>query len=304
MAEPSAPGATDVPGATGADGVPGATGGRVRAIDRLLAGYLLLSAGALAFPHRPDAWPVLLLVHVAIAGLLLAGAAERARGRWGVAVDWYPLLLMPFLYWELPFLSQAVWDGRFFDGTVLAWEAALFDGQPSASLARRWDSRLLSEVLHGAYLAYYPVIYLFPAALHARGQDGAFRATVFAIMLGFTTHYIVFTLFPVQGPRYLFPAPGGPPADGFLYQLAHRILESGSSQGAAFPSSHAAVAAVQTVNAARFLPAAVPLLALITVGIAVGAVYGGFHYGVDVVVGVVAGLLAVWAAPTVRTWLA
>lgn len=200
-------------------------------------------------------------------------------------------------------LSGALWDGRFFDGLVQSWEAMLFGGQPSATMARRWDSLPLSELLHLSYLAYYPLIYVFPAALYFRRQWEPFRATVFTVMLGFTASYLIFILFPVQGPRYLFPAPGGDLADGWLYRLTHTVLETGSSQGAAFPSAHAAIAAIQTVNAARYLPSTTLLLGLITIGLSVGAVYGGFHYAVDMLTGVGFGLLLARLAPPVRSWL-
>jgi membrane-associated phospholipid phosphatase len=278
-------------------------------VDRLLGGYLLITALVVVFPHRPESWPVLLGAHLALGLALLAAAPQRIRESVGggairALVDWYPLLLMPVLYWELPLLGGSLWDGRFFDAVVQGWEARLFGGQPSVELAGRWPWLPLSELLHLFYLAYYPVIYLFPAALYLRGQRESFRATVFAVMLGFTACYVVFTLFPVQGPRYLFPAPGGAAAEGWMYQLTHRILESGSSQGAAFPSSHAAIAAVQTVNAGRYLPKAAPLLALITAGICVGAVYGGFHYAIDMAVGAAFGVLVGWLAPSVRRRLA
>ncbi|MFW6330538.1 MAG: phosphatase PAP2 family protein [Gemmatimonadota bacterium] len=279
-----------------------------RPLDRLVGGYLLVSAVPLAFPDRPDAWPLLLLAHLSLGALLLAGWVDRVRRRVPssgrrvarLACDWYPLLLIPFLYWELPLLAGSLWDGRFFDGVVLRWEDALFGAQPSATLAMRWDNLLLSELLHGAYLAYYPVVLLVPAVLYVRRRAEAFHATIFALTLGFTAHYAVFVAFPVQGPRYLFPAPDGDLAVGALYRLTHAILESGSSQGAAFPSAHAALAVVQAVNAARFLPATTPLLALATAGIAVGGVYGGFHYGVDMLAGIATGLIAGLAAPAVR----
>lgn len=278
-------------------------------VDRLLGGYFLVAALPLLFPHRPDGWPLLLAAHLGLGALLLAGAPARLRARSDHAFVraltlWYPLLLMPFMYWELPILSAAIWDGRFFDGTVMGWEAAIFGGQPSATMARRWGSPFLSEVLHLAYLAYYPLIYVFPAVLYMRVRKEAFQATVFAVMLGFAACYVVFTLFPVQGPRYLFPAPGGELATGWLYRLTHTVLETGSSQGAAFPSSHAAVAVIQTVNALRFMPRAAPLLGVITAGICAAAVYGGFHYAVDMAAGVAVGALVAWLAPVVRRSLA
>lgn len=249
------------------------------------------------------------MAHVGVGSLLLFGAPSRlraaARGRvFRVLRDWYPLLLMPALYWELPMLNGSVWDGHFFDGVVQSWEAALFGGQPSATLAARWSWLPLSELLHMAYLAYYPVIYVFPAVLYARGAREPFHATVFALMLGFTASYVIFTAFPVQGPRYLFPSPAGDLSGGWFYRLTHAVLESGSSQGAAFPSSHAAVALIQTVSAMRYLPRAAPLLALITAGIAIGAVYGGFHYGIDMLAGLLLGLVVAWLSPIVRRSLA
>lgn len=276
-------------------------------VDRLLGGYLILTAAALLFPHRGAGWPLLFLFHAALSALLLTGVPQRLRsisieGRpiARALADWYPLLLMPFLYWELPQLSGAIWDGHFFDPVVMRWEEAVFGHQPSATLANARGSRIISEILHGAYLSYYPIIYFLPAGLYLRRQREAFHDTVFALMLGFTVCYLFFTAFPVQGPRYLFPPPGGAPADAVLYGVTHSVLESGSSQGAAFPSSHAAIAAIQTISALRHLPAAAPVLGLLTVGICVGAVYGGFHYAVDMAAGVTLGLLVAWVSPTVR----
>lgn len=274
-------------------------------VDRLLGGYLLLSAIPLLLPGRTSAWPLLLPLHAALGGLLLYGAATRLRqasksGAARALIAWYPLLLLPFLYWELPHLSGSLHGGRFFDGVVMGWEERLFGHQPSATLAQRWSSGALSELLHLAYLGYYPSLYALPVALYLRRREAAFRETVFALMLGFTFSYLVFTVFPVQGPRYLFPAPGGEAAGGLFYRLTHAVLETGSSQGAAFPSAHAAAAAVQTIAAARHHPSFAPVLGVLTIGIAAGAVYGGFHYAVDVLAGLGVGLALGWAAPDVR----
>ena len=296
-----------------------------RPVDRIVAGYLVLSAVALAFPHRPGAWPLLVLLHLLAAAVLLAGVPDRYRWRpdepgvrpsdsaatpgparrrqqaAAIVADWYPLALVPLIYLEIQLLNTAVWDGHYFDGVIMGWEETLFGGQPSVTLAMQWDSLLLSELLHLAYLSFYFVVYLFPLWLYLAGRRQQFRKTVFALMLAFVAHYLVFVFFPVQGPRYLFPGPGGTQTDGFFYGLARSVLESGSSQGAAFPSSHVALAAVQTGNALRFAPRVAPLLAVFTLGIALGAVYGGFHYGIDATIGLLVGVgLALLAPPTWR----
>ncbi|HUH12889.1 MAG TPA: hypothetical protein VMK65_07250, partial [Longimicrobiales bacterium] len=140
-------------------------------MDRLLALYWVLAATALLFPHRPGGWPLLLGAHAAGVALALrlgpagaltarisAGAPRMAR----VLADWYPLLLIPLLYSELPQLNQAVFDGAYFDPLILELEQAIFGGQPSRAWAATWPLLWLSELLHGAYLSYYPIIYVPP----------------------------------------------------------------------------------------------------------------------------------------------
>lgn len=293
--------------------------------DRIVAAYAVLSGVALAFPHRPDAWPLLAAGHLALLAVALgagAGRWQRGAGRWSltgperggpsgrpyrgpvvgatgggtrpallrVLADWYPLVVIPLLYSELDTLNGAVWGGRYFDGVVLGWEQALFGTQPSVTLAAAAPWPALSETLHAAYLSYYPIIYLPPLVLYLRGRRDAFAMLMRPLVAAFVLHYLVFVYFPVQGPRYLFPAPGGAIADGAVYGLTHRILEAGSSRGSAFPSSHIAIAMVQAVAAFRFLPRAAPLVLLATLGLGVGAVYGGFHYAIDMIVGAAAGL--------------
>jgi membrane-associated phospholipid phosphatase len=279
-------------------------------IDRLLALYLLIATPPLLLPQRPAAWLPLLLLHVAV--WLIAfppprvrTGLERARtvGVLRVLRDWYPVALIPLLYSELAPLNLAVHGGRFFDDVVLGWEQAVFGGQPSRELAAAAPVLWLSELLHGGYLSYYFIIYVPPLLLYVKGRHDAFRRTVFGLMLAFVLHYVFFIYFPVQGPRYLFPEPGGRLAEGALYQLTHRILEAGSSQGAAFPSSHVGVSVAQTLLALRFQRRLAPLLAVLTLLLGFGAVYGGFHYAIDASSGLLLGTGAVLLAPHAYRWL-
>lgn len=291
-------------------------------LDRVVAAYAILSGLALAFGNRPPSWPFFALAHVGLVALALG--ADRLRG-WGTArsrqarassfggvgpgrqlgaraarilTDWYPLLVLPLLYTELAVLNVSVWGGQYFDPLVLGWEQSLFGGQPSISLAAGAPYLLLSELLHAAYLSYYAIIYLPPLILYLRGDREAFQWLLLPLIATFVLHYLVFVYFPVQGPRYLFPAPGGGLEEGAVYGLTHRILETGSARGSAFPSSHMGVAVAQTVSAFRFLPRAAPWIALATLGLAVGAVYGGFHYAVDILLGAaVGGLVATVLRP-------
>jgi membrane-associated phospholipid phosphatase len=275
-------------------------------LDRLFATYLLIGAIPLALPNRPAAWLPLLALHLVV--VLLAWppapvrraieAARAALPRFSrFLLDWYPLLLVPPLYAELAVLNRAVHGGAYFDTWVQQWEQTVFGWQPSRDLADALPLPWLSEVLHFGYLSYYLIIFVPPVLLYSAARYAAFRRAVFTLMLAFFMHYVFFIYFPVQGPRYVFPAPDGRLADGFFYQLAHRILEAGSSQGAAFPSSHVGVSVAQTLTAVRFQPRLAPVLGILTALLALGAVYGGFHYAIDAACGLLLGSLAVMIAP-------
>ena len=277
-----------------------------RALRRLFALYLFISGLALLFPHRPKAWLVLLVLHVfGIVLLLGIGPATIAQNwiaaRWPrlakFVSDWYVLGLMPALYTELALLNISVHNGRYFDDIILRWEEQLFGGQPSRELAAAMPWLPLSEFLHFSYIAYYLIIYGPFVLLYMRARRDDHQRAAFTIMLTFFAHYVFFIYFPVQGPRYLFPAPTGEIENGVMYQLAHRILEAGSSRGAAFPSSHVGVSFAQTALAFVLLRRWAPVLLVLSTGLAVGAVYGGFHYATDAVAGLVFGLLLFFLAP-------
>ena len=255
----------------------------------ITAGYLILGlvpllAGGFTLPRIS-----LALAHVAGCAILLY-LGRKDRGERISIGSWLPLLIIPILYAELSVLNQ--WGGtRFFDTTVQGWEAMLFPGNPSATLAGYDPSWLVSEPLHCAYMCFYPLIYIPAARLHLQRRAEAFHRTLTAIVLGFLLCYVVFILFPVQGPRYLGTGPVGIP-EGPFRLLALAVLEVGSSQGSAFPSSHVAVVVAQALMALRYQRWTGWAIALLSGGLAMGAVYGGFHYAVDIVAGAGVGVAA------------
>ena len=210
--------------------------------------------------------------------------AATSPGRWEWFA-WAPLLLIPFLYWELPVLNQLLGQG-YMDSWVQGLEMRVFPGNPSAGLAGAYPWPLLSEGLHLAYLSYYPLIVFPPLFLWARGHRSLFRESVFRMVLTFTVCFFLYLLIPVEGPRYGGVPPSGIP-EGAVRGWALTILESGSARGSAFPSSHVAVAVTQSL----FLLGQKKWIGLgalcLSLGLGVGAVYGGFHYGVDVLAGLV-----------------
>ncbi len=208
----------------------------------------------------------------------------------------YPVALTPLLYLELAPLNQLHVTG-YFDPTVMMWEELLF-GTQLAMVFSDWYGRLwFSEMLHLGYLSYYLIVPgAAVAAFLLKGPRALERAS-FTIALAFFVCYLCFSVFPVAGPRYDFPQIAGEASDGKLFLLVHTILESGSSKGTAFPSSHVAATMSAWFATGRESKRVFWIMAPFAVSLALGTVYGRFHYGIDAMVGLMVAMAAYLATP-------
>jgi membrane-associated phospholipid phosphatase len=267
----------------------------LRPVDLLLLGYLgvvsVVAAGRL--DRVPECW-WLLLAH-ALFIVLLVLLTRPNLGTFGRAVrEVYPLLLLVGLYSELDVLNGggAV---AVHDALVQRWELAVFGSQVSAEWWQRMPSRFWSAVLHGAYFSYYAIL-IAPAFVFALRRDlASLRHFVLVVMTTFVVCYLVFVFFPVAGPYYEFPRPAAWFTDNVFARLVYRTLATGSSYGAAFPSSHVAAtvaAAIASAHGSRRLGLA---LVVPTVLLTVGVVYCQMHYGVDALAGLATGAVVALA---------
>jgi membrane-associated phospholipid phosphatase len=261
---------------------------------RVVAAYLVFATVLASWSAmRGDGRPAVIGVYV----VLLAAAVILVRSR-GKAVqffrDWFPLLALPALYWAIP--GTAIGVGPF-DGAVQGWDRAMFGTDAARTFAGSAPWWPLSELLHAAYLSYYAIIYLPPLLMYLRGDARAFSRTVHAFAIAMVVCFAVFCLFPVEGPRYAWSAPAGVP-DGVVRRMVNAILESGSSRGTAFPSSHQAIALVMGLSSLSWDRRLGLPVTVVSVLLGLGAVYGGFHYAVDMLAGAVVGMSAwYWVGP-------
>jgi membrane-associated phospholipid phosphatase len=229
---------------------------------------------------------VLVLLHVVTAIAAVSAPRLRGAGRLGRFLgDLYPLLLLYPLYAELGLLNASA--GRFHDARVQGWEAALFGGQPSRGWIRALPWPWLSNLMHAAYLSYYPIVVGAPLGLWLSGRHEGARRTVQLMMATYYLCYTAFLLFPVAGPRYVFPLGQNSATDARLAVLTQELLDAASSRGTAFPSSHVAAAQVASVCALRERRVLGAVLLPLAVLLALGTVYGQFHYAVDALAGAV-----------------
>jgi len=259
-------------------------------LDRLTLVYVVFAAlvTALRWPASAGA-PSVLLLYAAVALLALAAPALRRRG--GVPAffgEFYPLILTVLLYSAIGTLNSAA--GVLHDLRVQAVEQALFGGQPSVEWIRAMPSPVFSTLMHGAYLSYFAILAVGPMGLWFSGRREESRRVLLACITAFYVCYAVFLLFPVAGPRYLFPlAENGATTIG-IARFVRALLSGGSALGTAFPSSHVAASAVVSVRTyLEWKPLGVPLLA-VSMLLALATVYCQFHYAVDALAGAVVGV--------------
>jgi membrane-associated phospholipid phosphatase len=126
-----------------------------------------------------------------------------------------------------------------------------------------------------------------------RGYASAEKA-VFAASACFFGCYTFFWLLPTVGPHYWFPPYAGPQLyGGYVFNHALFFLTgSGEIHGAAFPSSHIAVALLFTLYARRELKPLAWGLAVVTAIMLPAVVYLRAHYLLDVPFGILTGLMA------------
>ncbi|MGH7305085.1 MAG: phosphatase PAP2 family protein, partial [Candidatus Rokuibacteriota bacterium] len=245
-------------------------------VDRWTLGYAIAAVVVMIWRVPAGRLSVLLVVHGLLVTLALLMPRARRSGPVGRFLgDWYPLLIVTALYTEIGVVNLA--DGRAYDRIVLGWEQALFGFQPAREWIRWSPSVWLSWVLYLGYLAYYPITAAAPLALWVTGQREAMLRAMTAIMATFYLCYVVFLLFPVVGPRHVFPAADNAATQTAIAQLTARFLDHVAAWGAAFPSSHVAVSVAATVAAIREWRALGLLLIVPTALLALGSVYGQFH---------------------------
>jgi membrane-associated phospholipid phosphatase len=150
-------------------------------------------------------------------------------------------------------------------------------------------SRFWSAVLHAAYLSYYLIV-VAPAFYFAwRRNIAALRHFILVVMTTFVGCYLVFIFFPVAGPYYVFARPDPWFVDNLFARAVYDTLATGSSYGAAFPSSHVAAAVAATLSAGRGSRRLGVALAIPTALLTVAVVYCQMHYGVDAIAGLLTG---------------
>ncbi|MCG3120010.1 MAG: hypothetical protein ALAOOOJD_02574 [bacterium] len=275
--------------------------------DRLTVGYLGLTLILIAF--SAEALPIrarLVVAHIA-AGIFIAGLiywvhlrAETHRDyippRWlRFLRDWHPLFWFSFLlFGEFTYLVKSVspfWIERY----LIGFDLWLF-GRPPYLLIQQYLPWWVIEVMAFAYWSYYPLILGVAGRYYFfRSENKKSRLSFVDFMnrlsLAFYICYLLFIIIPARSPRHALNLNeqlnlvGGP-----FYHMIAAMQDYVSVVGAAFPSSHVAIAWVALITLygehRRGFWRLVPLVVALTFSIFVLQ----YHYVLDAIAGVMLAL--------------
>jgi membrane-associated phospholipid phosphatase len=160
----------------------------------------------------------------------------------------------------------------------------------------------VSELLYAAYFSYYLMIVGIGIALYVRNRTHFFHY-LSVISFVFYVCYLTYIVLPVMGPRVFYGGAQGhqlsieiqpeeiPPypdvvQKGPFFRVMHFIYQHLEAPGAAFPSSHVAIAIVTVWFSFRYLPRIRHLHLVDVILLCLSTIYCRYHYVVDVVAGI------------------
>lgn len=201
------------------------------------------------------------------------------------------------------------------DHIFAALEQTIFNCQPALLFSKAFPQFWVREFLNFGYWAYFPLIVGTSLFLFFWGKRH-FENFFFVVICSFYIFYIAYSIFPVVGPQYYFPAIGIEnvksgifPAvgqyfndhsvliktmhpDGLFSNMVIKTQSVGERPTAAFPSSHVGISTLIIFMLLRFRKfGAVATIAPIYIALVLATVYIEAHYLIDVIAGFLSAIL-------------
>ncbi len=269
--------------------------------DLLVIGYclamlaLLLVFGRFA-PEYYDEW-LFYSGMAAAAALIIRFAREDSIPSVRLLRILYPALMFTFFYRATGGVMLLVFD-HFHDSRIVAFETSIFSIEPTLYIDKQFLNLWLNEIFSFCYFSYYLMLPVFLITLAVKRQQELLKQSLTAVALTFFVSYLLFVLYPVEGPRWHLAGAYLHQVDGPLFRsLVTEIIDHAAVRGGCMPSSHVGVALVLLLFTFKLSKRAGWALLPLNIGLAIGTFWGRFHYVSDVVVGAIIGVgstLVIW----------
>jgi len=266
--------------------------------DLLVIAYSVLMAGLILLLGRPlsdYADELAFYFGAAVISVLIVHFVDETTDRARAFVRLlYPAVLFTAFYRVTGGQMFLLFD-HYFDSQVVAFERALFGEEPTLYIDRSMLNTGVTEILSFCYFWYYLLFPGFLIAAFVRRHDRIIREYLAATCITFSISYMLFWLYPAEGPRWYLASEYAHNVEGPLFRrLVEFVIANAAVRGGAMPSSHTGVALVTLLFCFRYYRRAAWWLLPVVLGLALGTVWGRYHYLSDTVVGAAIGAAAVW----------
>ena len=203
---------------------------------------------------------------------------------------------------ESIWLSQLMFNGASFDWIFANIDFRIFGYQPAIQFPRYFQQyRIINEMFFFSYFFYYGLVATGVWILFIRKRYEESIRTLFIISVSFFIMYVWFIFFPVKGPKYYFAELNQmwyTNFRGFFFtKVMKGLFNNTNLGGAAFPSSHVALALISFILNWRYNRYLVPAYLPLTILLFISTVYLYAHYFIDIPAGIVAGILLYLLVP-------
>jgi membrane-associated phospholipid phosphatase len=204
---------------------------------------------------------------------------------------------------ECIWLSQLMFNGASFDAFFANLDFRIFGFQPAIQFPRYFQQyRFINEMFFFSYFFYYALVATGVWILFIRRHYKIAARTLFIISVSFFIMYVWFIFFPVKGPKYFFPelhAIWYSNFQGFFFtKIMKSVFNNTNLGGAAFPSSHVALALIAFLLNWKYNRYLVPVYLPLTILLFISTVYLYAHYFVDILAGILTGIGLYLLVPT------
>ncbi len=201
---------------------------------------------------------------------------------------WLPIITFMFYYTQSTFSDNLIFNETF-DPVLQHWDNLLFGFQPNQTLAPAVNSMLVNETMHLFYFSYYLLLFI-PGTIMLLNRRPKTHEMIFTLTIMMYVHYIIFILFPGDGPVLERPDifSGGLlfiPIMNFIYSI------DGFQGGGAFPSTHVTSTVIIFLYSFNEFKSKRRLIQLWSAGIVIATVYCSYHYAVDAIAGLITGTM-------------
>lgn len=286
---------------------------KITLYDIIIFIYLMLmNLLIIIFRENLDNWQYYIIVHmiyIVVIGILIYVSRKTENQYITLLRLIYPILSYAFFYKEVDSFMHLIYPG-WFDHVITRIEYFIFGFHPTI-LLQKIALPPVTEYFKMAYFSYFILIPFMPLYFYFTKNYKALNSYITTMTLGLFICYIVFILFPVEGPRYTFSMITKPAninqllytkeLKGYIFTyMVDFIMEWGSCHGACIPSAHVAAALIILLYVRKYIRKIFPYILIIIISLIVATVYNRYHYISDMITGIIVGYITYILVPIIE----